>query len=50
VLAPDAVSEALWPVHIVGADGFIVITGKGSTSMLTVDVAEHPLASVPVAV
>jgi hypothetical protein len=50
VEAPLAVSVVLLPVHIEGAEGLIVTTGKGLTVTVTVAVLVQPAALVPVTV
>lgn len=50
VEAPDAVSDTLLPLQIVGADGVTLTVGKGFTVTVTFFVLTHPFASVPVTV
>jgi hypothetical protein len=48
VVAPLAVSVAVWPGQIVGE--LTAVTGTGLTVTVTVVVAVHPAAEVPVTV
>jgi hypothetical protein len=49
VLAPDALSDDDWPIHIVAGEAVAVTVGKGLTVNVTVAVLVHPEV-VPVTV